>query len=217
MELKLKALRDRFSISLLEAYEYLIIILVCWLARPTNYSIGLGAIVSFIGIGLRIWTSGYPRDPVRFVVYGPYRFVRHPRLLGSFLMLLGVCVASRSSGAIVTMLLGTIVIFRSILHEEDHMLGRLAGSSFRDYSLHVSAFVPNIMPYARSADYPHRFSWGYAMLKSRRRQLDSTLVLVLGYAMLYGIKELARGGLLQTGLALGVTLVIVGKSLMSKP
>lgn len=216
MEHLKKAIRDRFHLSIHEAYEYLIIVLVCWLASPSNFSISIGCAISFLGAFLRIWTSGYPREPGNFAVYGPYRFMRHPRLVGSFLMLFGLGIASRSPFAIVTMMLGTIVIFRSTFREEDHLVAQMAGIRFRDYAIHVPAFIPTLVPYPRTEGYGKHFSWGYAMVRSHRRQLDSLLALVLGYGLLLGIREPEFGGNLQRGLALGVTLILLGKSMKRK-
>jgi len=189
------------DLTLVQAHELFVALLVCWQARPTTVSLVIGAGLSLGGLALRIWTSGYPRPWQSFAVYGPYRFARHPYHLGSFLALIGFCLAGRSAWVTGIMLAGTGLIFRSIMREEEVTQDRIGGPAFRDYRTQVSSLLPNLVPYPVSHGYNHTFSLSYALLKGERRELDSFVLLMVGYGLLYGITQLQNAAVVQMWLA----------------
>src|ERR1700688_498259 len=75
---------------------FLFAVLYFWLARPSWWSMGLGAVLILTGLLIRMLASGYVRKNETLATSGPYTYTRNPLYLGSLLMGLGFCVAARS-------------------------------------------------------------------------------------------------------------------------
>lgn len=174
------------KIPLIRWHEVVTFALVCALARPTMVSWSIGLILTLLGISLRFAAIGY-RPSAKWVIAGPYRFVRHPYYLGTFLLLFGFCVASRSTVATVLGLLGMLLVFSTIFREEESLLSQQESARFREYRMAVSSFLPSIVP------FPHRdevlYSWRYALFGRERRELDTLIAIVVGYACLFGFMQ----------------------------
>lgn len=76
---------------------------------------------------------------------GPYRFLRNPLYLGTWLFSLGVSILMPPSGALV-FLLGTVLFyFRLILGEEDYLAKRM-GAPYEEYRRRVPRILPRLIP-----------------------------------------------------------------------
>jgi protein-S-isoprenylcysteine O-methyltransferase Ste14 len=71
------------------------------LARPSWFSLGLGATVALVGESLRVWAAGHLEKGLEVTSSGPYRWMRHPLYVGSSLMGVGFAAASRHAGVAV--------------------------------------------------------------------------------------------------------------------
>jgi protein-S-isoprenylcysteine O-methyltransferase Ste14 len=107
-----------------------------------------------LAAALRIWGTAYlgaqtvynPEMKARQVMAdGPYRYIRNPLYLGSWLMIATISVLMPPTGAAVTMVLLTILLFRLILAEERFLAGRL-GESYLAYRAAVPRLVPALRP-----------------------------------------------------------------------
>jgi len=92
---------------------------------------------------------------------GPYRYLRNPLYLGSWLMTAALAFLMPVSGALFVMVLVTIFLLRLILGEEAFLAGQL-GESYRAY---LSA-VPRLVP---------RFRTGLQLAGHRPRWLRAAL------------------------------------------
>lgn len=64
------------------------------LAEPTPRGLAAGGLVAALGAGLRVWGAGHLVKTDRFVVSGPYAFLRHPLYAGTLLAGLGLGLAA---------------------------------------------------------------------------------------------------------------------------
>jgi len=76
------------------AIGFLLAVAVFWLARPTPFSLILGALVALPGELLRVWASGHITKGREVTRSGPYRVVRHPLYLGSTILGIGFAIAT---------------------------------------------------------------------------------------------------------------------------
>ncbi|MGE0173765.1 MAG: isoprenylcysteine carboxylmethyltransferase family protein [Oligoflexales bacterium] len=168
--------------------------LVFYEADPTSDSFLLGASLSAVGILLRLITAGFQKDPFRFEITGPYRFVRHPFHFATFLIMMGVCIAARGQWSAIYVLVGVLTLYRHCCRSEDDSHERLWGPRYREYKTYISAFIPNILPVAGSA--PEKFSVHRFLTTKYRPELDIAAFIIVGYGALYLIKD----GTLDRGL-----------------
>jgi protein-S-isoprenylcysteine O-methyltransferase Ste14 len=89
-----------------------------------------------------------PWDPPRrFVVTGPYRYVRNPMISGVIFMLFGLALLLRSTPHAAWA--GTFVLLNAIyipLFEEPD-LARRFGPDYDEYRTHVRRFLPRLTPW----------------------------------------------------------------------
>jgi protein-S-isoprenylcysteine O-methyltransferase Ste14 len=147
------------------------IVVPVWIARRNGVELAvsqnlestalqlLGVVLLIVGVGLfsaslyYFWSRGRgtlaPWDPPRrFVVDGPYRFVRNPMISGVIFILFGEALVLRSPPhavwAGVFLLLSAVFI--PLL--EEPMLVAKFGEPYRRYKDHVPRFVPRIRPWS---------------------------------------------------------------------
>jgi protein-S-isoprenylcysteine O-methyltransferase Ste14 len=108
-------------------------VIVLWLARPTRWSLAIGAMLGACGEALRIWAAGHLEKSREVTTSGPYRFVRHPLYVGSTIMGAGVAVAANSL-AIAVLVLGylAVTLTAAIRTEEAHLTEKF-GNDYPDY------------------------------------------------------------------------------------
>ncbi len=93
-----------------------------------------------------------PWDPPRrFVVRGPYRFVRNPMISGVILVLYGEACALRSPPLLAWALAFLALNFLYIPLVEEPQLARRFGGPYREYCRHVRRFIPRLRPWNPSA------------------------------------------------------------------
>lgn len=119
-------------------------LLVTWLA----------IVLVFAGAALRIWGTAYLGSSIvhsaqmhagQVVASGPYRFVRNPLYLGTWLFSLGVSILMPPSGAIFFLVATFIFYFRLILGEEQYLTAQL-GESYLEYRRMVPRILPSLRP-----------------------------------------------------------------------
>lgn len=127
-------------------------------ARPSDPLFWLGAAAGLAGLALALWSAaafarhgdGTPAPwdpPARFVVSGPYRFVRNPMILGVILVLLGEAALLRCPPLFVWFALFTLGNALYIPLVEEKGLERRFGASYRRYKQHVPRWMPRSVPW----------------------------------------------------------------------
>ena len=126
--------------------------------------ITLGTVLVVLGLALFLWcvilfvwrgrgTQSPLAPPERFVVTGPYRFVRNPMLLGNFVVLLGESVLFESEGILVYALAFFIICHLILVRIEEPSLKRCFGGEYEAYLRHVPRWIPR---FDRPAPLAHR-------------------------------------------------------------
>lgn len=130
---------------------------------------GCGAVLLGIAAAIRTWAAAYLRSDVvhdaalhteRIVADGPYRHVRNPLYIGTFLMTTGLGLLASRAGFLILVVGAAIRILRLIGHEE-MQLETEQGERYREFCL----LVPKIFPSLRARIPPGGLTprWGQAI------------------------------------------------------
>lgn len=111
------------------------------------------------GAALRIWGASYLGPSVvqspamhagQVMASGPYRYVRNPLYLGTWLFSVGVAILMPPSGAIFFLVANVVFYLRLILAEEVFLSAQL-GPAYLDYLQRVPRLLPSLRPRMPSA------------------------------------------------------------------
>jgi protein-S-isoprenylcysteine O-methyltransferase Ste14 len=134
----------------------------------TRIVIVAGALLVFLGAGLRTWAAAYLRTAVvhdtaqhseALVADGPFRYTRNPLYLANLPMAAGIGVLASCSGFIFLVLANWIFVYRLIFREEESLV-KAQGESYRAYCRAVPRFWPAPKPRVPSGNL--RPDWGQA-------------------------------------------------------
>jgi len=134
--------------------------------QMVRWSLPLGAVISMIGLLIRIWATGWLTKNELLVTRGPYSLTRNPLYLGTLLITFG---HSLMSGVPVAPFLFTALWFAVYLptmgEEQDYLAARY-GAAFEAYRARVPILLPRLLGTARSELTPaageadgQEFSW----------------------------------------------------------
>ncbi|MGA1982187.1 MAG: isoprenylcysteine carboxylmethyltransferase family protein [Acidobacteriaceae bacterium] len=168
------------------------------------------------GAWLRVWGAAYLSDSVvhdeqmradSVVAAGPYRYMRNPLYVGSWLNTLALTLLLRPSGA-VFMVVGIVVfLLRLILAEEVHLRETL-GQPYAEYCARVPRIFPALRPRVK-ADEGARAQWGRAAAAEVYMWMSAASFAVLGWQ--YDERLLLKCVLVSLGVSLVVKGVFRGK------
>jgi protein-S-isoprenylcysteine O-methyltransferase Ste14 len=179
--------------------------------------LGAGILWAGTGAWLRTWGSAYLGVPVMrdarmrgeaVVADGPYRHVRNPLYLGTWVHTLALALLMPVSGAVFTMVLISVFQMRLILGEEWFLCGEL-GDAYTAYRARVPRLLPALRPrVAASETRPH---WPQAVLAEIFMWGTTASFTVLGWR--YNAHLLIQCVLVS----LGVSLVVRAFSMQERP
>ena len=148
-----------------------------WLARPSWWSLGLGAAIGLAGACLRVWAAGHIEKGVEVTTSGPYRWMRHPLYVGSTLLGLGFAAAARHPvAALLIVLYLAVSLSQAARFEEARLRAELGGAYDR---------------YARGAAAAGDRRWSAA--RAVRNREGQALAGALAALVLLGLKALFAG------------------------
>jgi len=122
--------------------------------------LGAGALLIFVGAALRTWASAYLRSKIvkdaalhtdLLVADGPYRYVRHPLYLGTFLLAVGLAPTASQLGSIV-MVLGIMILLVRLIGREEAALALAQGARYDAYRAAVPSLWPALWPQVPAGD-----------------------------------------------------------------
>lgn len=140
------------------------------LTGATNLLLGLGIFFAIAGAALRTWGAAYLGSAVvkdagmqgdAVVADGPYRHLRNPLYLGTFLHTFALALLMPASGAVFALVAIAVEQLRLIGGEEAFLEGKL-GRSYLDYKARVPSLFPSLR--ARVPASGVRPAWGMAVL-----------------------------------------------------
>jgi protein-S-isoprenylcysteine O-methyltransferase Ste14 len=173
----------------------------------------LAILVAATAAGIRIWATAYLGTRVvnnaemkagMVLADGPYRRVRNPLYLGSWLMVAAISVLMPPTGALWTMVVLTIFLLRLILGEEAFLTGQL-GEPYAAYKRAVPRLIPSLRP--RVAAGGQRPNWGRALLGEVMPL--GVLVSFAAFSWQYNASLLTRSVLISFGLSLVMRALIL--------
>ncbi len=116
-------------------------ILYLYWATPELAWLGPGLVLVLMGLALRVWATGHLKKFQGLTVSGPYRWIRNPLYLGSFLIGLGFTVAGAQPWLIGLFLLIFLALHLPVIRLEERELKGL-GDSYEAYRAAVPRFFP---------------------------------------------------------------------------
>jgi protein-S-isoprenylcysteine O-methyltransferase Ste14 len=123
-------------------------------------AIAAAALIAAAGVALRVWGTAYlgpftvnhgQMKAGAVLAEGPYRHVRNPLYLGSWLVFAAMAFLMPVSGALIAMVLLTGFLLRLILGEEAFLAGQL-GETYRSYLRAAPRLLPRFGGGAASAN-----------------------------------------------------------------
>ena len=173
----------------------------------------IAIVVAAIAAAVRVWGTAYLGAGVmtnsemkagHVLADGPYRHVRNPLYLGSWLMVAAITLLMPVSGAAVTLVLTAVFLLRIILGEEAFLLASL-GEPYVEYKRRVPRLLPSLRPRVPAGG--RQPAWGRALLAE-----ITPLGVLISYAALswrYDASLLMRAVLISFGLSLLVRAVML--------
>lgn len=181
--------------------------------RAIELVTALTIVVAAVAAWFRVWGTAYLGTTTvhnaemkagLVMADGPYRHVRNPLYIGSWLMVAALSVLMPPTGALFTMALLTIFLVRLILGEEAFLTAKLGDP----YSAYQNA-VPRLLPSLRTRVTAggQRPDWGRALLGE-----VMPLGVLVSFATLswqYDARLLTRAILISFGLSLVVRALVL--------
>jgi protein-S-isoprenylcysteine O-methyltransferase Ste14 len=179
-------LSDKLRIRILNLWEWLLLFIFLIFADPTFQSIQIGGVVSVVGVLLRVLASGYKADGKNPMLFGPYRYVRQPLLLGTFLVALGIALASRQALLAFILLPILAILYWQSAKQEEARLKHMWGLSYFQLAGSIPMFVPSLFPaqYPKLSSQP--FSLRQSLVKDPNKEIYTFLLIGMAYGVFYG-------------------------------
>ncbi len=106
---------------------------------------GTAITVVMLGVAIRSWAAGTIRKNSELATSGPYSLCRHPLYLGSFLMIVGFCLATQPQINLLIVAPLVFVIYVCTIRSEETVLAELFGDAWKRYSTTTPRLVPNVL------------------------------------------------------------------------
>ncbi|MFH1230348.1 MAG: isoprenylcysteine carboxylmethyltransferase family protein [Planctomycetota bacterium] len=135
-----------------------IIILLFW-AYPNITSLIIGSILIIIGQIIHFISAGYLVKQEKLITAGPYRYVRNPFYVGSFLVDVGLCIVTQNIYvAIVYLPIFYLIVIPRRVRKEEEFLKEQFGDKYIEYCRLVPRFIPRLLPAPLTELHGH-FDW----------------------------------------------------------
>ena len=181
----------------------------------------LAIAVAAIAAALRVWGNAYLGSAIvshaemkagSVMADGPYRFVRNPLYIGSFLMVAAISTLMPATGAAFTLVILALFLIRLILGEEAFLTAKL-GAPYTAYKQAVPRLFPSLRPSVPAGGQePH---WGRAILSE-----ITPLGVLISFAALswqYNAFLLSRAILISFGVSLVVRALFLPQTGDAQP
>ncbi len=128
----------------------------------------IAALIAALAVVLRVWGTAYLGHGIvahaqmqagRVMADGPYRFVRNPLYLGTWLTTAAMAFLMPPSGALFAMALLTVFLLRLIFGEETFLAAQL-GEPYQAYLRAVPRLIPRLRGAPAGADHKPRWLHG---------------------------------------------------------
>jgi hypothetical protein len=155
---------------------YILALLI--LGSPSIYSLIIGSGVVILGKLIHFISAGYLVKRDELITTGPYRFVRHPFYVGSFISDVGFSLMALNPYVplIYLPLFYLVVIPRRVRMEEEFLRSKF-GPKYEEYRERVPRYLPSWRTHLRASQ--GRFSWSQVQEKREVLRIIYTLSLII--------------------------------------
>ena len=112
------------------------------LAEPNLLEIAVGGGIVMVGLLIRVWAAGVLEKNGPLCIDGPYRYVRHPLYLGSFVAAVGFAVMMNVIWGWILILPLFVVLYATQVVSEERHLRSLYGPAHAEFASAVPAIIP---------------------------------------------------------------------------
>jgi len=154
-----------------------LVVLALFLSRFDQKLLLPSVILVTLGELIRIWAAGHLRKEEVLTTGGPYRFVRNPLYIGSFLIAIGFALVSNSIWVWVIVLLYFLLVYVPVVGYEEKIL-REKFSEFAEYASKVPRFFPTFRAYSPTTT----FSFQQVI---NNKEYNAVLGILLAYVLLF--------------------------------
>jgi protein-S-isoprenylcysteine O-methyltransferase Ste14 len=175
----------------------------------------LAILFAAAGAALRVWGTAYLGAPIvtsgamqapAVVAAGPYRHLRNPLYVGSFVFSLAVAILMPPTGAVFFLAASAVQILRLIFGEEAYLVTQ-QGEAYLAYKARVPRLLPS--PVARVADSRVQPRWLQALIAETFSVAMTVCFAVLAWR--YNAQLLTQAVLICFGASLVVRALAVTK------
>ena len=131
------------------------------------------------GEAIRIWAAGHLHKEQILTTGGPYRMIRNPLYLGSFLIAIGFCGIAGSNWVWILMIGYFLLCYIPVIRYEEGILRKKFGATFTNYAAAVPAFYPSLPLYPQSST---TFSWQQVI---RNKEYNAVIGIIVIYLLLF--------------------------------
>lgn len=160
-----------------------LVIIALWLSHFDRRYLLPSLILVAFGEGLRIWAAGHLQKDTTLTTGGPYRWIRNPLYLGSFLLAIGFCLVAGSIWVWILVAAYFVLCYVPVIRYEE---GVLAEKFPEDYSAYAEA-VPGLYPgwkgYEKSSS---KFSLRQVI---KNKEYNAVLGILLAYMLLIFLRS----------------------------
>jgi protein-S-isoprenylcysteine O-methyltransferase Ste14 len=151
------------------------------LARYDSRFLAISIAVVTIGEAIRIWAAGHLRKEQVMTTGGPYRMIRNPLYLGSFLIAIGFCLIAGSFWVWLIVVGYFLFCYIPVVRYEESLLREKFPAEYPPYAAAVPAFYPTRQLYGNRST---RFSWNQVL---ENKEYNAVLGILLGYILIIWI------------------------------
>ncbi len=103
-----------------------------------------GVTLVVAGLALRSWAVGILKKDAELATQGPYRLIRNPLYVGSFLMMFGFCALVGNAFNLLVLLGPIVAIYSVKVRQEERFLAALFAADWPAYQRSTPRFVPRL-------------------------------------------------------------------------
>jgi protein-S-isoprenylcysteine O-methyltransferase Ste14 len=129
-----------------------LVVLALFLSRFDLKLIPPSVFLVTLGELIRIWAAGHLRKEEVLTTGGPYRFVRNPLYIGSFLIAIGFALVSNSIWVWIIVLLYFLLVYVPVVLYEEKIL-REKFPEYAQYASKVPRFFPTFQPFSPTTTF----------------------------------------------------------------
>ncbi len=104
----------------------------------------VGVLLILSGLAIRSWAVGILRKDAELTMTGPYRLIRNPLYLGSFMMMFGFCGLIDDPKNLCVILGPILLIYILKVRQEERLLSQRFPAQWPEYASSTPRFLPRI-------------------------------------------------------------------------